>query len=91
MDTIPIPEVRYFADRCSGKKLVLRLKAIGINIIAHDDVEFAPETIDVKWITKVADRQMVILTRDQYIRRRFAEIESVITANARIITLGSGN
>jgi hypothetical protein len=39
----------------------------------------------------VSSRGWVILTKDKNIRRRHGEREAVLTSNARIITLSSGN
>jgi predicted nuclease of predicted toxin-antitoxin system len=57
---------------------------------AHDD-HFAQEAPDEEWIPEVAARGWVILTKDKNIRRRAGEREALVTSQARIITLTSGN
>jgi predicted nuclease of predicted toxin-antitoxin system len=80
----------FYVDRCLGKAVVTALRAAGANVQAHDD-HFAQGAQDEDWIPHVAARGWVILTKDKNIRRRPAEREALLTANARIFTLSSGN
>jgi predicted nuclease of predicted toxin-antitoxin system len=80
----------FFVDRCVGKGVVLALRSAGAQVEAHDD-HYAQDEPDEKWITDVAGRGWVILTKDKNIRRRAGEREALVTASARIITLTSGN
>ena len=57
---------------------------------AHDD-HFAQDELDVSWIPDIAKRGWVILTKDKNIRRPGPERDAVMQANARVITLTSGN
>jgi hypothetical protein len=56
----------------------------------HDE-HFAQDARDEDWIPRVAEQGWVILTKDKNIRRRASEREAVLTSNARIFTLSSGN
>lgn len=80
----------FYVDRCLGKVVVTALRAAGATVEAHDD-HFAQDAPDERWIPDVAERGWVILTKDKNIRRRAGERETVVTAQARIITLTSGN
>jgi predicted nuclease of predicted toxin-antitoxin system len=80
----------FYVDRCLGKAVVTALRAAGANVQAHDD-HFAQDALDEDWIPQVAAQEWVILTKDKNIRRRPAEREALLTANARIFTLSSGN
>jgi predicted nuclease of predicted toxin-antitoxin system len=73
-----------------GKAVVQALQAAGARVEAHDD-HFVQNAPDEEWIPEVAGRGWVILTKDKNIRRRGGEREAVITAQAKIITLTSGN
>jgi predicted nuclease of predicted toxin-antitoxin system len=80
----------FFIDRCLGKGVVQALRAAGAVVEEHD-VHFAQNEQDEVWISGVAARGWVILTKDKNIRRRAGEREALVTASARIITLTSGN
>jgi predicted nuclease of predicted toxin-antitoxin system len=80
----------FYADRCLGKGVVLALRNAGANVEAHDD-HFAQNEQDTSWIPNIAARGWVILTKDKNIRRPGPERDAVVGANARVITLTSGN
>ncbi len=80
----------FYVDRCVGKAVVRALRDAGAKVEAHDD-HFAQNEPDESWIPNVAQRGWVILTKDKNIRRRAGEREALVTAQARIITLTSGN
>ena len=52
-----------------SRRLDAALREAGIPFVAHRDL-FADDTPDVDWIAKVGRRSLVVLTRDQEIRRR---------------------
>ena len=56
----------------------------------HDD-HFGRDTDDSEWITAVAERGWVILTKDRRIRHRPLERSAVAAAKARMFVLTSGN
>ena len=80
----------FYVDRCLGKAVAKALRAAGASVEIHDD-HFAQDAADEHWIREVTARGWVILTKDKNIRRRAGEREAVLTSNARIITLSSGN
>jgi hypothetical protein len=80
----------FYADRCLGKAVARALRAAGAVVEIHDD-HFAQNALDETWIPDVVRRGWVILTKDKNIRRPRGERESVLTADARIFTLNSGN
>ena len=80
----------FYVDRCLGKAVANALRAAGADVRIHDD-HFAQAAPDEDWIPRVADQGWVILTKDKNIRRRRGEREAVLTANARVFTLSSGN
>jgi predicted nuclease of predicted toxin-antitoxin system len=80
----------FYVDRCVGKSVVQALRDASASVEAHDD-HFAQNEPDESWLPAVAQRGWVILTKDKNIRRRAGEREALVTAQARIITLTSGN
>jgi predicted nuclease of predicted toxin-antitoxin system len=80
----------FYVDRCLGKTVARELKAAGASVEVHDD-HFAQSAPDDDWIPQVTARGWVILTKDKNIRRAAGERETVLTSNARIFTLSSGN
>jgi predicted nuclease of predicted toxin-antitoxin system len=80
----------FFIDRCLGKIVAREMKSAGALVEVHDD-HFAQAELDANWIPQVTTRGWIILTKDKNIRRASGERVTVLTANARIITLASGN
>jgi predicted nuclease of predicted toxin-antitoxin system len=80
----------FYADRCLGKAAARALQAAGASVELHDD-HFGQDAADEDWIPVVSARGWVILTKDKNIRRRLGEREAVLLANARVMTLSSGN
>jgi predicted nuclease of predicted toxin-antitoxin system len=66
------------------------LREAGIPFVAHRDL-FAHDTPDVEWIAEVGRRGLVVLTRDQEIRRRPNELAAVRAACIHLFALNSGN
>lgn len=80
----------FYIDRCLGKAVAQALRDAGASMQIHDD-HFAQDAADEQWIPDVTERGWIILTKDKNIRRRAGEREAVVTAQAKIITLTSGN
>jgi len=86
--------VKLFIDRDLGKKLGRALKAVGVDATIHierypaADAESVP---DIRWIREATEAGEVLLTRDGAIRRRTAELQAVIDAQARCFVLETGN
>jgi hypothetical protein len=73
-----------------GKAVPNALRAAGADVRVHDD-HFAQAAPDEDWILRVSAQGWVILTKDKNIRRTRGEREAILTANARVFTLCSGN
>jgi predicted nuclease of predicted toxin-antitoxin system len=83
--------VVFFVDRSLGKRHVPdALRALGAMVEVHDD-HFATNATDAEWITEVARRGWVILTKDQRIRHRPLELAAVVASGARLFALTAGN
>jgi predicted nuclease of predicted toxin-antitoxin system len=95
LSTAALPEgaarVTLFIDRdLWSRRLDAALREAGIPFVAHRDL-FANDTPDVEWIAEVGRRAMVVLTRDQEIRRRPNELAAVRAARIHLFALTSGN
>lgn len=80
----------FYVDRCLGRAVAKALREAGAVVEVHDD-NFSQDAEDETWIPVVARRGWVVLTKDKNIRRPRGEREAVLTADARIFTLCSGN
>ena len=76
-------------DLCS-RRLDTALREAGIPFVAHRDL-FADDSPDVDWIAEVGRRGLVVLTREQEIRRRPNELAAVRAACIHLFALTSGN
>ena len=80
----------FYVDVCLGKAVAEALKAAGAAVEIHGD-NFAQDVEDTTWISRVAAKGWVILTKDKNIRRRHGEREATLLAQSRMFTLSSGN
>ena len=88
---MPRDAVVFFVDRSLGKRHVPdALRALGASVELHDD-HFATNATDSEWITEVARRGWVVLTKDQRIRHRPLERAAVVASGARLFALAGGN
>lgn len=79
----------FFVDRQLGRyKFAGILRAAGLDVLIHDD-HFAPETIDTEWLATAGERGWVVITRDERIRYRAAERETVRRAKVRAFVLAA--
>jgi predicted nuclease of predicted toxin-antitoxin system len=84
-------EPKLFIDRdLWSHRLDAALRKAGIPFIAHRAL-FADDTPDEDWISEVGRRGLVVLTRDQEIRRRPNELAAVRAARIHLFALTSGN
>lgn len=82
---------KLFIDRdLWSRRLDAALRETGIPFVAHRDL-FQDDTPDVDWIAEVGRRGLVVLTRDQEIRRRPNELAAVRAARIHLFALTSGN
>ena len=80
-----------FIDRdLWSRRLDAALREADIPFVAHRAL-FADDTPDVDWIAEVGRRGLVVLTRDQEIRRRPNELAAVRAARIHLFALTSGN
>jgi hypothetical protein len=87
----PLPDPVLFIDECLGSTDVpnaLQAACIKFELL-HD--HFAPGTPDDDWLADVGGRGWVVLTKDQRIRRRRAELQALLAANVAAFVLTSGN
>lgn len=68
----------------------MALRDAGIPFRAHREL-FADDTPDTEWIAEVGRLGLVVLTRDQRIRRRRNELAAVNAARIHLFALTSGN
>lgn len=83
----PPEHVTFFIDASLGGKIVARaLREAGASVEVHDD-HFSPGTDDPVWLGTVGERHWVVLTKDDRIRYRRLERETLLTANVRAFVL----
>jgi hypothetical protein len=78
-------------DRSLGSRTVAKvLRDAGYAVEIHDD-HFEQDTADDVWLRAIGRRNWVVLSKDDYIRRRAAEIGAIRAASVCIFVLGRGN
>jgi hypothetical protein len=83
----PLEALVFFIDRSLGGKLLpAAIRATGRTVEAHDD-HFPPETPDTVWISDVASRRWIILTKDDNITRNPLELDALLYSGARAFVL----
>jgi hypothetical protein len=74
----PLPDPVLFLDECLGSTDVpAALREAGARVELLRD-HYAPGTIDRRWLAEVGRLGWVVLTKDANIRRRRAEISTLI-------------
>lgn len=86
----PLDSLEIFIDRCLGKKIALPLIEAGANVHLHDDY-FDQNVEDQEWLTDVGKRGWLVLTKDQWIRRRPLERDSLLNAKLKVFCFMSGS
>lgn len=85
------PEPILFLDRNLGRHLIAgRLRAAGMRVEVHDD-HLPTDAPDAEWIALVGKEDWVAVTKDNNIRYRTAELQSVRQHGARILVLRTRN
>ena len=85
------PEIVFFVDRSLGKIDVPdALRAAGYRCECHDD-HWDQTTEDAVWLAGVAARKWVVLTKDERIRYRPLELETLEHARLRTFIMICGN
>ena len=86
----PLDSLKIFIDRSLGKKIALPLIEAGATVYLHDDF-FARDVDDQEWLTEVGKRGWLVLTKDQWIRRRPLERDALLKANLKVFCFMSGS
>lgn len=81
----------FFIDRALGNRGVAEaLRNAGACVEIHDD-HFTPNEQDAVWLSKVAQKGWIILTKDQKIAYRTLEQVAIAQSNARVFIFSSGS
>ena len=79
--------IEFFVDRALGsRKVAQALIAAGEVAHVHDEL-FAQDTLDVEWIPTVGARGWFVLTKDDALRRRVAELLAIRAASLGVFAL----
>jgi hypothetical protein len=85
------PDPTLFVDRDAWSRVLGdALLAAGIPFVAHHQ-RFAPAAPDTEWLAVAGAEGWLVLTRDQNIRRRPAELAAARAAGICMFVLGQGN
>lgn len=83
--------VVFLVDRALGsRKVAQALIDAGEKVEVHDD-HFVQDTFDVDWIPVVGGRAWFVLTKDDGLRRRPAELFAIRAASLGVFALAHGN
>jgi hypothetical protein len=87
----PREKLVFFIDRSLGKLDVPdALRAAGHVCELHDD-NFDQHTEDATWLSAVATRKLIVLTKDERIRYRPLELKALTSAQLRVFIVICGN
>lgn len=86
----PLDSLEIFIDRSLGKKIALPLIEAGATVHLHDDY-FEQNVEDQEWLAEVGDRGWLVITKDQWIRRRPLERDALLKANLKVFCFMSGS
>lgn len=82
--------LRYSLIAHSEKKIALPLTEAGAVVHLHDD-HFAQNTEDQIWLTEVGKLGWIVLTKDQWIRRRPIERDAFLNAGLKVFCFMSAS
>jgi hypothetical protein len=84
------PQPTFFIDRCLGQgEIVTALRELGESVEVHDR-HFSMDCADEVWLGETARRRWVVLTKDQRVRRRPAELAALRENDAAVFVLTGG-
>jgi hypothetical protein len=87
----PREKIVFFIDRSLGKIDVPEaIRAAGYSCELHDD-HFNQTTEDTVWLSSVASKRWVVLTKDERIRYRPLELRALEAAQLRAFIVICGN
>ncbi|NLT06543.1 MAG: PIN family toxin-antitoxin system [Solirubrobacterales bacterium] len=84
----------FFVDRSLGKSIVLGLRTVGLTVYSMADVygeRRAQLLTDEVWLRDAGQREWIVLTKDDAIRRRPAERDALTAAAVRAFCLTNSN
>jgi len=80
----------FFIDRSLGKRIIAeKLREAGVIVEIHDD-HFRQDALDQHWLAEVGQRGWIVLTKDDRIRYRPAELDAYLRNKVRVFIFGSG-
>lgn len=82
--------MRFVVDVNLGEPLANGMKAFGENV-SHIKEMFFPDTEDPVWLKYIGDNNIFVITRDEKLRWRPAEIQSIRRYNVGAFFLGGKN
>ncbi len=83
----PPEEFTFFLDRSLGRHTVAAaLREAGAKLLIHDDL-FPQTATDVEWLNEAGKNNWLVLTKDERIRYRIAEIEALRKARVKAFVL----
>jgi predicted nuclease of predicted toxin-antitoxin system len=83
--------VTFFIDRSlCQQQVAAALRARGANVEVHDD-HFDQDAPDSEWLAAAGERGWVIISKDNRIRYRAAEVAAVTNAGAALFIFRGGN
>lgn len=86
----PLEPFEIFVDRSLGKRIAEPLINAGGLVHLHDDY-FAQNVEDEYWLAEVGKKGWLVLTKDQWIRRRPLERQALLNSNLKVFCFMSGN
>lgn len=82
-------KIVFFLDTCLGNSKIARaMRAMGVNVETHDQ-HFPKNALDIEWIPQIAEKQWVILTKDERIGKNALERQVVARTGLRMFTFTS--
>ncbi len=81
----------FFLDACLGTGIRDPLKALGLDVVLHNDCFSPQNTLDEQWIEMAAKNDWTVLTRDTHVKKRNLLRRAIAEAGLRLFAIGSGN
>jgi hypothetical protein len=82
-------KIVFFLDTCLGNsKIAGAMRAMGISVETHDQ-HFRKNASDIEWIPQIAEKEWVILTKDERIGKNALERQVVARTGLRMFTFTS--
>ncbi len=83
----PPEELTFFLDRQLGRyKIAAALRDADLRVEIHDD-HFAQDAPDIEWLAGAGKKGWIVVTRDERIRYRVAEMQALRRAKVRAFVL----